>query len=66
MRLSDVDGQIAYDLEEFCNDYGPVESFTLKSPAMQLRMSMQASSAPFVRTKWSSNSTLKTLPAHVR
>ncbi len=22
MRLSDVDGQIAYDLEEFCNDYG--------------------------------------------
>ena len=22
MRLSDVDGQIAYDLEEFLNDYG--------------------------------------------
>lgn len=22
MRLSDVDGQIAYDLEEFCKDYG--------------------------------------------
>lgn len=22
MRLSDIDGQIAYDLEEFCNDYG--------------------------------------------
>ena len=22
MRLSDVDGQIAYDFEEFCKDYG--------------------------------------------
>jgi hypothetical protein len=22
MRLSDVDGQIAYDLEEFCKDHG--------------------------------------------
>jgi hypothetical protein len=22
MRLSDVDGQIAYDLEDFCSDYG--------------------------------------------
>lgn len=22
MRLSDIDGQIAYDLEEFCKDYG--------------------------------------------
>jgi hypothetical protein len=22
MRLSNVDGQIAYDLEEFCKDYG--------------------------------------------
>jgi len=22
MRLSDVDGQIAYDLDEFCKDYG--------------------------------------------
>ena len=22
MRLSDIDGQIAYDLEEFCQDYG--------------------------------------------
>jgi hypothetical protein len=32
MSLSDVDGQIAYDLEEFCKDYGhPRErSFTLE------------------------------------
>ncbi len=22
MRLSDIDGQIAYDLEEFCEEYG--------------------------------------------
>ena len=27
MRLSDVDGQIAYDLEEFCNDYGNPHGF---------------------------------------
>lgn len=32
MRLSDVDGQIAYDLEEFCKDHGHPQgrSFTLE------------------------------------
>ena len=32
MRLSDVDGQIAYDLEEFCTDYGHPQgrSFTFE------------------------------------
>ena len=32
MRLPDIDGQIAYDLEEFCKDYGhPLgKSFTLE------------------------------------
>lgn len=32
MRLSDVDGQIAYDLEEFCKDYGHPQgrSFTFE------------------------------------
>lgn len=25
MRLPDIDGQITYDLEEFCNDYGRPE-----------------------------------------
>jgi hypothetical protein len=32
MRLSDIDGQIAYDLDEFCKDYGsPLgQSFTFE------------------------------------
>jgi hypothetical protein len=32
MHLSDVDGQIAYDLEEFCKDYGHPrgQSFTFE------------------------------------
>jgi hypothetical protein len=32
MRLSDIDGQIAYDLEEFCKEYGHPQgkSFTLE------------------------------------
>ena len=32
MRLSEVDGQIAYDLEEFCQNYGHPKgkSFTLE------------------------------------
>jgi len=32
MRLSDVDGQIAYDLDEFCKDYGHPQgkSFTFE------------------------------------
>lgn len=32
MRLSEIDGQIAYDLEEFCKDYGDPQgqSFTLE------------------------------------
>jgi hypothetical protein len=32
MRLSDIDGQIAYDLEEFCKDYGHPQgrSFTFE------------------------------------
>lgn len=32
MRLSDTDGQIAYDLEEFCKDYGHPQgmSFTFE------------------------------------
>ncbi|HTW72789.1 MAG TPA: hypothetical protein VMB73_21825 [Acetobacteraceae bacterium] len=35
MRLSDVDGQIAYDLEEFCKDHGhPLgRSFTFEVTA---------------------------------
>ncbi len=32
MHLSDIDGQIAYDLEEFCKDYGHPQgrSFTFE------------------------------------
>ncbi|HTW71396.1 MAG TPA: hypothetical protein VME47_16030 [Acetobacteraceae bacterium] len=32
MRLSDLDGQIAYDLDEFCKDYGHPQGqlFTLE------------------------------------
>lgn len=32
MRLPDIDGQIAYDLEKFCKDYGRPEgkSFTFE------------------------------------
>ena len=32
MRLSDFDGQIAYDLDEFCKDYGHPQGqlFTLE------------------------------------
>ena len=32
MRLSEIDGQIAYDLDEFCQDYGhPIgKSFTFE------------------------------------
>ena len=32
MRLSDIDGQIAYDLDEFCKDYGNPQgqSFTFE------------------------------------
>jgi hypothetical protein len=62
MRLSNVNGQIVYDPEEFYNDYGNPcgQSFTFEVTSDAVTYVYADVVALFVPTKWPSNSTVKT------